>query len=86
VAALAGIPKPVLAEARHMLLELERSARRDTANPAQPDLFAAPPAILPTPQMDELLQALRALDPDSLSPRAALEALYRLRALLPAPD
>jgi hypothetical protein len=36
--------------------------------------------------MDELLQALRALDPDSLSPRAALEALYRLSALLPAPD
>ena len=86
VAALAGIPKPVLAEARHMLLELERSARRDTANPAQPDLFAVPPATPPTPQMDELLQALRALDPDSLSPRAALEALYRLRALLPAPD
>ncbi len=86
VAALAGIPQPVLAEARHTLLELERSARRGGAAPAQPDLFAAPPATPPAPQMDELLQALRALDPDSLSPRAALEALYRLRALLPAPD
>ena len=86
VAALAGIPKPVLAEARRTLLELERVARRGGEAPAQPDLFAAPPATTPAPQMDELLQALRALDPDSLSPRAALEALYRLRALLPAPD
>ena len=86
VAALAGIPKPVLAEARRTLLELERVARRGGEAPAQSDLFAAPPATPPAPQMDELLQALRELDPDSLSPRAALEALYRLRALLPAPD
>ncbi|MHB8311637.1 MAG: MutS-related protein, partial [Metallibacterium sp.] len=86
VAALAGIPKPVLAEARRTLLELERVARRGGEAPAQPDLFAAPPATPPAPQVDELLTALRELDPDSLSPRAALEALYRLRALLPAPD
>ncbi|MHB1282534.1 MAG: DNA mismatch repair protein MutS [Metallibacterium scheffleri] len=86
VAALAGIPKPVLAEARRTLLDLERGIRRGVEAPAQPDLFAAPDTAPPTPPIDELLAALRETDPDALSPRAALEALYRLRALLPAPD
>ncbi|THD07563.1 DNA mismatch repair protein MutS [Metallibacterium scheffleri] len=86
VAALAGIPKPVLAEARRTLLELERGTRRGGAAPAQPDLFATPDTAPPAPPIDELLAALREADPDTLSPRAALEALYRLHALLPAPD
>lgn len=86
VAALAGIPKPVLAEARRTLLDLERGIRRGGEAPAQPDLFAAPDTAPPAPPIDELLAALREADPDTLSPRAALEALYRLRALLPAPD
>ena len=86
VAALAGIPKPVLAEARRTLLDLERGIRRGGEAPAQPDLFAVPSTAPPAPPIDELLAALRETDPDALSPRAALEALYRLRALLPAPD
>ena len=85
VAALAGIPRPVLAEARRTLVELERTARTRTrtADPAQPDLFAVPPAD-PAGTQAALLDALRDTDPDTLSPRAALEALYRLRALLDA--
>jgi DNA mismatch repair protein MutS len=34
---------------------------------------------------DELRRALAEIDPDRLTPREALDALYRLRALLPAP-
>jgi len=38
----------------------------------------------PSPD-DELRRALSEIDPDRLTPREALDALYRLRALLPAP-
>lgn len=87
VAALAGLPKAVIAEARQTLAELERDARGDGSNrPAakgaaspQSDLFAAPP---PDPRLAQLTDTLRALDPDALSPREALEALYRLRLLI----
>jgi len=40
---------------------------------------ASPP---PAPQRDVLGEALDAIDPDELSPRAAMEALYRLKTLL----
>jgi DNA mismatch repair protein MutS len=51
------------------------------------DLFAAPPA-LPDPEPDAvrepsaLEEALAAIDPDALTPREALDALYRLKTLL----
>lgn len=38
------------------------------------------------PSLSPVLQALRALDPDDLSPRKALETLYRLQALDPGMD
>ncbi|AHF04977.1 DNA mismatch repair protein MutS [Marichromatium purpuratum 984] len=86
VAALAGVPQPVIARARTRLQELEHNARahaeRETV---QLSLFAAEPAAAPTPEPpapDPLHEALEALDPDALSPREALDALYRLRALL----
>ena len=47
------------------------------------DLFAAPPAATVT-EPSAVEHALAAVDPDRLSPREALEALYRLRALLQA--
>ena len=43
--------------------------------PAQPDLFSAAPEPSPA------LEALSELDPDNLSPRQALDALYRLKSL-----
>jgi len=86
VAALAGLPKPVIAAARTYLEGLERqhaapadgpAARAAMAPPASPQLgLFAPP--MPSPAEE----ALRALDPDALSPREALEALYRLRKLV----
>ncbi|MFZ4481568.1 MAG: MutS-related protein, partial [Rhodoferax sp.] len=77
VARLAGMPAAVLNQARHALEALERQAtQRDT----QVDLFApAPPAQHTVASVVE--QALDAVDPDRLSPREALEALYQLKAL-----
>jgi DNA mismatch repair protein MutS len=45
------------------------------------DLFAPPPAA-PAAEPSAVESALKAIDPDALSPREALEALYKLRGLL----
>jgi DNA mismatch repair protein MutS len=82
VAALAGLPKAVIAEAKRTLAELERGARRggpdspDAPAPPQSDLFAPPAA---DPALIELAETLRALDPDTMTPKQALDALYRLK-------
>jgi DNA mismatch repair protein MutS len=77
VAKLAGVPAAVVSHARHALAALE--AQQSQAS-AQVDLFAPPPEALSAgPSAAEL--ALSALDPDTLSPREALEALYRLKKL-----
>jgi len=82
VAALAGLPKAVINDAKATLAGLEASAaeNRGTTTPVQgssPQLgLFAPPA--PSP----IEEAVRALDPDALSPREALDALYRLRRML----
>jgi DNA mismatch repair protein MutS len=52
-----------------------------TTPPATPTT-ARGPAAPATPEPDELRTALEALDPDELSPKAALDALYKLRKLL----
>ena len=79
VARLAGMPTAVVRQARAALEALEAQAQ---AGQAQVDLFAPPPAAAPAePSAAEA--ALAALQPDQLSPREALDALYRLRALLP---
>ena len=92
VAALAGLPGRVLKRAEAVLRGLEDGSRsapaavvdgtRDpgpgtreeskTGKPAQFDLFAAP-----SPALD----ALREVDPDTLTPRQALDLLYRLKSL-----
>jgi DNA mismatch repair protein MutS len=92
VAQLAGVPREVITQARHYLEALESqrdqhdaaSAGRRSAQRELP-LFAA--ASLPPPKSaasapDALRTAVEAIDPDELSPKAALETLYRLRKLL----
>ena len=77
VAHLAGIPKDVVRAARRHLGELEKQLRPGSG---QPDLFAS--AAAPAAQVEEedaLRAALDAIKPDELSPREALEALYRLK-------
>ncbi len=76
VAALAGVPGGVLREARRRLSALEN---REATVGGQADLFAAAaPEQAPHPA----LLALAQLECDALSPREALEQLYRLQQLL----
>ena len=77
VARLAGMPTPVLNHARHALDALETGA---TASRAQVDLFAPPPASQDN-SPGPLESALNAIQPDALTPREALDALYRLKKL-----
>jgi DNA mismatch repair protein MutS len=83
VAALAGLPKATVQQARRRLAELEQRGGETHAahmapqaldQPQQFGLFAATPSVAQ--------EALAALDPDELTPKQALEALYRLKALL----
>ena len=78
VAALAGIPAPVVREAKRRLRALEN---REIGGGPQPDLFASLPADEPEPPSHPVLGALAGLDPDALSPREALEQLYALKRL-----
>jgi len=75
VAKLAGMPAAVLHQARHALHTLETRA---SETHAQVDLFAAPPVVTPAPD-NALEMALSAINPDALSPREALDALYALK-------
>ncbi|MEG3640246.1 DNA mismatch repair protein MutS [Magnetococcus sp. PR-3] len=87
VAQLAGLPKSVTRRAREVLADLEENAVQHPGHPGQPDqeepvfqpyqltLFGDPP---PSPALKEL----KGIDPDELTPKEALEALYRLKELL----
>jgi DNA mismatch repair protein MutS len=87
VAQLAGVPQPVIRAARKRLAWLEQHSA-DTGATPQLDLFAL---AADTPIDDEdddaeapdstLTDALAGIDPDDMTPREALEALYRLKAL-----
>jgi DNA mismatch repair protein MutS len=82
VAKLAGLPLPVALRARELLAGFEAAERLADADRQSADLplFSAahPP---PAAKADALGPALDAIDPDTLSPRAALDALYRLKEL-----
>jgi DNA mismatch repair protein MutS len=78
VAALAGIPASVVKAARRQLREFEERA---AINPMQPDLFAAPAQAEESEPPHPALQKLAAIDPDDLTPKDALAALYELKAL-----
>ncbi len=82
VAKLAGLPAAAVRRAKALLAELEASDRGASRRLADLPLFAsAAPSKPPEPEPDGLREALAALDLDALSPRDALEALYRLKAL-----
>jgi DNA mismatch repair protein MutS len=78
VARLAGMPTSVLNHARHTLTALEAGANE---NRIQVDLFAPPPESEHAGP-SALEAALNQIDPDVLSPREALEALYSLQRVL----
>ena len=78
VARLAGLPCEVIDSARHELQRLESPSNSseicESAPPQQSDLFNLPANT-------KLLDALNLLEPDKLTPRAALDALYNLKLL-----
>jgi DNA mismatch repair protein MutS len=79
VAQLAGVPAPVLRAARKYLVQLENEG---AAAAPQLDLFsAATRAEIPDADPHAVLAALKEVEPDSLTPREALELVYRLRRL-----
>ncbi len=80
VAALAGLPKSVVREARGRLAELEQR-RSDPAPVLSPQALDTPQQFGLFTPASAALDALAAIDPDELTPKQALEALYRLKAL-----
>ncbi|MGH8670579.1 MAG: DNA mismatch repair protein MutS [Burkholderiales bacterium] len=74
VAALAGVPQSVIRAAKQRLGELERDRKR---NEIQGDLFCAQGLPATHPVAD----ALRDVKPDELSPKAALDLIYRLHGM-----
>jgi DNA mismatch repair protein MutS len=94
VAELAGVPAPVVRRAASLLASLEKhggplgaAGAPLTALP----LFAAAPSAQSSetpsaPESDPLAAAIAALEPDRMSPREALDTLYRLKAMLAVPD
>jgi len=79
VARLAGLPRRVIERARTVLTQLEAGERGGVTAKLIDDLplFRAAP---PPPPPDELGAMLDAISPDDLTPREALDALYRLKA------
>jgi DNA mismatch repair protein MutS len=93
VAKLAGVPMAVIHAAQHKLHELEQSPTAKKAKnkpaPMQAGLFSEPEVIerivervVETPRVSVVEQALQAINVDNLTPRAALQHLYDLQALL----
>ncbi|ENO00453.1 MULTISPECIES: DNA mismatch repair protein MutS [Pseudoalteromonas] len=80
VAALAGVPKAVISQAKQKLKLLENHQSVTAPNAEQQAFSFA--NELPAPEPSEVEEQLSAIDPDNLSPRQAHELLYKLKALL----
>jgi len=78
VAALAGLPPAVVARARELLSELEAQAAAPRVAGVTRDAGAQLP-LLASPE-EALLRELAEVDPDGLTPLAALQRLYELRS------
>ncbi len=86
VAKLAGLPAAVIERAKHVLAELEAGDRTSAAHHLIDDLplFSAAARPAPPPAnaaCEAVAKALAELNPDEMTPREALEALYALKVL-----
>jgi DNA mismatch repair protein MutS len=83
VAKLAGLPPAVIERARDVLAILESDGRHDRAHKLIDDLplFSAAPKPAPAQKESAVEAELKKINPDDLSPKEALELLYRLRGL-----
>ncbi|MCX7627357.1 MAG: DNA mismatch repair protein MutS, partial [Methylophilaceae bacterium] len=77
VAQLAGIPKSVVAAARRKLAQLEQQS---VITGPQKDLFAQPEQV--EPPLSPVIEALMDVEPDEMTPKQALETLYRLKQMV----
>jgi DNA mismatch repair protein MutS len=85
VAQLAGVPPPVVRRAASLLAQMEKNGGPLgllEAPVSQLPLFAAAPSEPAQSAPNALEQAIAETDPDRLSPREALEFLYRLKSLI----
>jgi DNA mismatch repair protein MutS len=86
VAELAGVPAPVVRRAASLLATFEKQRGPANAPLGALPLFAAAPSPptedAPSAGTDALAEAIAILEPDQMSPRDALDALYRLKAML----
>jgi len=78
VAALAGVPPKVIAAARQYLRELESHATQSRAKHQQQELLLEQPVEAIE---HEAVSELRSVNPDMLTPREALDVLYKLKGL-----
>ena len=78
VAGLAGVPKAVIRQAKKYLHLLEESS---ITRGNQADLFSATKPVEAEPEVDPLREEMMKINPDELTPREALELLYRLKKL-----
>ncbi|MBI1204871.1 MAG: DNA mismatch repair protein MutS [Rhodopseudomonas sp.] len=89
VAKLAGLPPSVIERAKLVLAKLEQEDRATPKGFEDLPLFATPykapqAASASSPAHDAIVAAISALNPDEMSPREAMEALYALKAKLQA--
>ncbi|MCC8458111.1 DNA mismatch repair protein MutS [Photorhabdus aegyptia] len=77
VASLAGVPREVIKRARQKLKELESLSNHATASHVD-----TPQLALLTEETSPAVEALENLNPDSLTPRQALEWIYRLKDMV----
>jgi DNA mismatch repair protein MutS len=89
VARLAGLPGPVLKRAEAVLKVIESGGDTRILKKPVDDLplfsraLAAPPAAAAPSPLEPLAALLAETDPDALTPRDALELVYRLKRMLP---
>ena len=79
VAQLAGIPRPVITAAKKKLAQLE--IHQVASNSTQPDMFAMNETEVDLP-IHPVIAELESIQPDDLTPKQALEMLYKIKGLL----
>ena len=79
VAQLAGIPKSVVNEAKRKLKQLENNQVSQNIN--QPDMFVANVDLTEAP-LHPVVAELESIQPDDLTPKQALELLYKIKQML----
>jgi len=78
VAALAGVPPKVISAARRFLQDLERRSAQAHGPKPQRELALD---FAPEPTTHPAVEALKSIEPDAMTPKQALDALYKLKGM-----